>query len=101
MIPLFMILFGGVFVALGGAAYGGFWRSWARNTPTNVILGLFWFGLAALAIGVSAALADVAGVLSLVVGLVAVVAAILGIVVLLGGAPRWLQPRWYRMAYGR
>lgn len=101
MTALFMILFGGVFVALGGAAYGGLWRSWARNTPTSVVFGLFWFGLAALAIGVSAALADVAGVLSLLVGLVAIVAAILGIVVILGGAPRWLQPRWYRTAHGR
>ena len=101
MIPLFMILFGGVFVALGGAAYGGLWRSWARNTPTNVILGLFWFGLAALAIGVSGALANVVGVLALVFGLVAVMATVLGILVLLNGAPRWLQPRWYRVAGGR
>ncbi|ROS72167.1 hypothetical protein EDF24_3427 [Curtobacterium sp. PhB130] len=98
MIPLFMIVFGGVFVALGGAAYGGLWRSWARNTSNSVILGLFWFGLAALAIGVSGALANVVGVLALVFGLVAVMATVLGILVLLNGAPRWLQPRWYRVA---
>jgi len=101
VIPLFMIVFGGVFVVLGGAAYGGLWRSWVRTTSTNVILGLFWFGLAALAIGVSGALANVAGTLSLLVGLVAIVATVLGIVVFLNGAPRWLQPRWYRVAGGR
>ncbi|ROP65587.1 hypothetical protein [Curtobacterium sp. ZW137] len=101
MIPLFMILFGSVFVALGGAAYTGLWRSWARNTSTNVILGLFWLGLAALAIGVSGVLADLMGGLSLLIAVVAIIATILGIVVLLGGAPRWLQPGWYRTAHGR
>lgn len=95
--PVFLILFGGVFTVLGGLAYAGLWRSWARSSPRGVLLCVFWLGLAILSMGTAAFFFNGPLVgLGLGLMMLTVLAGILGIWSLLSGPPSWLLPGWFR-----
>lgn len=97
-----LIVIGLVFGALGGGAYAGVWRSWLGRLHDNIVFGLFWLGIAALCVGIAAALVrtPVFG-FSFVAAAIAAVTGGIGLWTLLSGPPRWAQPRWYRTARQR
>lgn len=95
------IVIGGVFVALGGLAYAGLWRSWTRRSAARTLFALFWLGFALLCEGTAALFFNgplVPLALVLMVGFV--LSGLLGFWMVLGGA-RWAIPRWARRAARR
>ncbi|ROS72165.1 hypothetical protein EDF24_3425 [Curtobacterium sp. PhB130] len=93
---------GVVFGGLGALAYAGRWRSWLGRVHENFVFGWFWLGLALLSMGLAASFVrtPVFGV-SLVFAFTAAVTGALGVWSVVMGVPRWLQPRWYRVARER
>lgn len=93
-----LITIGVLLGGLGGSAYAGLWRSWRGRLHQNVVFGWFWLGLAILSMGLAATFVrtPVFG-FSFVFVVTAAVAGVLAFWVLVSGAPRWLQPHWYRV----
>jgi hypothetical protein len=102
MTAIVILLVGAAFTAIGLSAYLGLWRSWSRTTRPNIIFVWLYLGIAALCMGVFAALLDtsLAG-FSVVILLLGVLAGALFLGTLILGMPRWLLPRWYRLTRSR
>ncbi|GAA3339150.1 hypothetical protein GCM10017714_13480 [Curtobacterium pusillum] len=99
---LVLVALGLIFGGLGAAAYAGLWRSWRGRIVDHFVFGWFWLGLTLLSMALAASFVrtPVFG-LSFVFAFCAVVTGSLGFWVILMGLPRWLRPRWYRVAQER
>ena len=97
---IWLIVIGGVLVALGSLAYAGLWRSWMRRSTPSMPFGLFWLGLALACEGIAAFCFDGPVALALVLMVAFVLCGVLGMWLLFGGA-RWATPRWSRRAARR
>lgn len=102
MLVVTLLAVGVVSTGVAVLAMTGLWRSWTRTTPVAFVAAWFWLGLAAVCMGLAAAFigTSVFGV-AFVFAVAAAVTGGTGLWCGLLGAPRWMQPRWYRLRHER